>query len=255
MLDFIENAPLWQLAIMAFALMAAAWEAGSRLQARFGRKRHPDDVTDEGYILSGILGLLALLIAFTFGLALDRYETRRALVVTEANALGTAWLRTALLENPAGVRTALRDYTRARVTFSLAPSEKRAAADAAAAAQQEALWQAAIAALGNQKASPLAGTVLAPINEAIDTAATRSAALEARLPASVAVILGLYAIISAGMLGYVVARGGTRQNAASLLLFMMVTLSFVLIEDLDRPRDGAIQVSQKPMVDALAAMK
>lgn len=253
-LQFIETAPLWQLAVLSFALMLFAWEGGGLLQARLRALVHKDDVQDEGYILSGILGLLALLIAFTFGLALDRYETRRELVVTEANALGTAWLRTSLLDDPAPLRAALKDYAKARVDFSLAPPHALAKAHAAANARQVRLWDEAISALGNQKASPLAPTVLAPINDAIDVAATRAAALDARLPASVAVILGLYALISAGMLGYVVARAGSRQRAASILLFMMVTLSFILIEDLDRARDGAIQVSQQPMIDALAAM-
>lgn len=254
-LQFIETGPLWLLAIMSFAVMAIAWELGGRLQARLHRTAHKDDAQDEGYILSGILGLLALLIAFTFGLALDRYETRRELVVTEANALGTAWLRTGLVEQPEPLRAALRDYTKARVDFSLAPHGSRAAAHATANAKQAKLWEEAMRALDNQKASPLAPTLLSPINEAIDTAATRAAALDARLPPSVAIILGLYAAISAGMLGYVVARSGAKQRAASLLLFMMVTLSFVLIEDLDRAREGGIQVSQQPMVDALAAMR
>lgn len=254
-LHFIETAPLWQLAIASFFLMLLAWEGGVLLQARLRRTVQKDDVQDEGYILSGILGLLALLIAFTFGLALDRHETRRELVVTEANALGTAWLRTDLVDNPEPLRDALRDYTKARVDFSLAPPSEMAAVHAAANAKQVKLWNVAVASLGNQKASPLAPTVLGPINEAIDTAATRAAALDARLPASVAIILGLYALISAGMLGYVVARAGGKQRAASVLLFLMVTMSFILVEDLDRARDGAIKVPQGPMVEALAAMK
>ncbi len=253
-LQFIETAPLWQLAVLSFALMLGSWEVGRLLQARLARQLHKDDVPDEGYILSGILGLLALLIAFTFGLALDRYETRRELVVTEANALGTAWLRTSLIDNPAPLRAALKDYAKARVAFSLANASQLSAAHAAANAKQEKLWAEAVAALGDQRTTALASTVLAPINEAIDTAATRAAALDARLPASVALILGLYALISAGMLGYVVAKNGGNQRAASLLLFMMVTLSFLLIEDLDRARDGAIQVPQQPMLEALAAM-
>lgn len=250
----METAPLWQLAILSFAMMLGSWGLGRAFQTRLGRHPNKDDVPDEGYILSGILGLLALLIAFTFGLALDRYETRRELVVTEANALGTAWLRTSLLDNPAALRAALKDYTKARVAFSLASADDITAANAAANAKQAKVWGAAMASLGDQRSSPLAPTVLSPINEAIDTAATRAAALDARLPASVAVILMLYALISAGMLGYVVAKGGRKQRATSVLLFMMVTLSFILIEDLDRARDGAISVSQQPMIDALAAM-
>lgn len=253
-LQFMETAPLWQLAILSFALMLIAWEGGGLLQARLHRNVHKDDVQDEGYILSGILGLLALLIAFTFGLALDRYETRRDLVVAEANALGTAWLRTDIVDNPAPLRAALREYAKARVDFSIAHGDKRPEANAAANAKQAQLWAAALAALGDKKASPLAPMLLAPINEAFDTATARTAALDARLPASIGAILGLYALISAAMLGYVVARAGGRQRAASVLLFMMVTLSFILIEDLDRATDGAVQVSQQPMVDALAAM-
>ena len=252
--QFIETAPLWQLAVCSFAFMLLAWEAGRLLQARLRRSVHKDDAKDEGYILSGILGLLALLIAFTFGLALDRHETRRELVVVEANALGTAWLRTGLLANPEPLRAALREYTRSRVDYSLVSSSQLRAAENAANAKQAVLWSAAITALGDQKATPLAPTILNPLNEAIDAAATRAAALDARLPASVAIILGLYALISAGMLGYVVARAGNKQRAASVLLFMMVTMSFILIEDLDRARDGAIKVSQDPMTALLTTM-
>ena len=106
--------PLGLIGLLSFAGLMGAWEFGVRLGSRSAGDPHRDAA--HGYILSGVFGLLALLIGFTFGMALDRYETRRALVVSEANAIGTAEMRVQLLEAPAGpaLSALLRDYARTR---------------------------------------------------------------------------------------------------------------------------------------------
>ncbi|HPU16762.1 MAG TPA: hypothetical protein PK808_11795, partial [Polymorphobacter sp.] len=88
------------------ALMVLAALAGNQLREYQDRRRTRRDKTptgidgQEGYITSAVLGLLALLMGFTFALAVDRFETRRVLVIAEANAIGSAYLRAQLLPEP-----------------------------------------------------------------------------------------------------------------------------------------------------------
>jgi hypothetical protein len=98
-----ESGPLWLSLLVLFLAMGIASAAGAWLHRRTGSNA-PDDADKEaeGYVLSGVLGLLALLVAFTFGMALNRFEMRRDLVVQEASALGVAYLRTPSSTTPPG---------------------------------------------------------------------------------------------------------------------------------------------------------
>lgn len=209
---------------------------------------------EDGYVLSAVLGLLALLIAFTFGLALNRHEERRALVVVEANALGTAWLRTELLDDPAPVRRLMRDYTRERVAFGHTDGETRDGHAVRAAQLQSRLWEAVMQRLAPHRGTAAVPVVVSPFNEAFDAATSRQAALEARLPDTVLLALGLYCVMSAGMLGFTLAIGGVRHRLPPVMLFALLTLAVGLVLDLDRPRSGSIQVPQGAMHEVLATM-
>lgn len=255
--EFVQRTPLAALALLLLVAMIAARELGGlahRVLTRRGMRAADADGTDEGYILSAVLGLLALLVAFTFSLALNRFEERRTLVVAEANALGTAWLRTSLVDAPAPLRTALRAYARERLAFGLSDGADEIAAEARADALQPQVWDQALAAVRPYRTTALAGLVLDPINQAFDLAGSRHAALAARLPATVLGALCLYALASAGVLGYAMSGAGARHRIASMVMFALVVLAISLILDLDRPRDGAIRVPQGAMTDALRAM-
>jgi hypothetical protein len=251
-----RDAPLPAVALGSVLALIAAREAGAilhRLLRRFADGPEHGGA-DEAYILSATLGLLALLVGFTFSLALDRFDTRRSLVVTEANALGTTYLRTDLLKAPASLRADLRAYAQQRVVFGLASGAAQQEAMVKADRLQSVVWRDAIAATEPLQGSSVTRMLLDPLNEAIDTAARRKAALAARLPTSVLMALGVYSLIAAGMLGYTVAAAGARHRVASILMFMLLALAITLILDLDRPRSGEIQVPQTAMIEAVAAM-
>jgi hypothetical protein len=175
-------------------------------------------------------------------------------VVAEANDLGTAYLRTSLLETPDVLRADLRAYTRERLAYGLSTGGAQEAAAKRADALQTAVWRDAMADVKPFRATALVGVETGPLNDAFDTATKRKAALSARLPTAVLATLALYAVIAAGLLGYTVEGAGGRHRIASLLMFLLLTLAIGLILDLDRPRSGAIEVPQTPMADALAAM-
>jgi len=255
--DFVHKAPLAVIGSALLVAMILARELGGLARRLLARRSAGAEGKggDEGQILAAVLGLLALLIAFTFSLALDHHEQRAGLVVTEANALGTAYLRTDLLENPQPLRDSLRAYTRERLVFGLSDGEAQNAAEQRGAALRDRIWTEATAAVRPYLTTDLAPMVLDPINTAFDAAEARRNALMRRLPTSVLASLGLYVVASAAVLGYALARAQEQHRTAGVVMFALVVLAIHLILDLDRPRSGAIRIPQTTMADTLAAMK
>ena len=105
------------------------------------------------------------------------------------------------------------------------------------------------------RTTPATAFVLAPLNEAFDLASTRAAALAARIPSTVLVVLWFYAVVSAAVLGFTIGGTKARNRNACLVMFVLLALAMGVILDLDRPRGGTIRVPQTPMIEALAAMR
>jgi hypothetical protein len=258
---FFREAPLWGILLVLFLLMGSARELGAWARRREGRvARKEGGATDEGYILTAVLGLLALLVAFSFGMALNRYETRRELVVTEANLLGTAYLRTAVLDDPAKLRRLILQYAEARLAYGQVGGAAQAA-KAAKAAELEAdqlrpqIWAEAVRQIAPNRQTPLAGFVLSPLDAAFAAASERKAELQARMPLVVLVTLCVYFVAAAAVLGYASAHAEARHRVASFALFGLFTLALGVILDLDRPRGGLIDLPQGTMVDTVAMMR
>jgi hypothetical protein len=252
--SIVDILPLWAAALVLFVLLIAACWIGIILRSRAAIERGDD----QGYILSAALGLLALIIAFTFSLALNRYDLRRGLVVQEANAIGTTYLRADLAPEPYRdrLRIIIRHYVDARLALAEAGEDGTAilAADTQATQLQQQLWQTTMAALPAIQPAPAGALLVGAVNDTIDLAATRKAALEARLPASVIAALVLYALISAGILGHATSGNPRRSQISAGVLFVLLTLAITLILDLDRPRVGSIVVSQAPLLDLKATL-
>ena len=208
--------------------------------------------------MSAALGLLALLLGFTFSLALDRYEQRRELVVQEANAIGTSWLRTGFVPGPAQdeLKRLLRAYIDTRLAMAAAGEDQPRidAAEARTALLQASIWASAVPALASAPSQPLAASLGSALNDMFDLASSRHAALAARIPTRVVTVLALYALIAAGILGYAIGAGRLRHRFATTALFVLLAMTIGLILDLDRSRSGAIVVSQAPMTQQRASM-
>jgi len=99
-MSWLETRPLTVIALAIMAALVAAATIGYRGHLWLLHRSGETEPESHDHLLSAVLGLLALLLGFTFSLALNRYEARRDLVVQEANAIGTAWLRAQLLEPP-----------------------------------------------------------------------------------------------------------------------------------------------------------
>jgi hypothetical protein len=207
-----------------------------------------------GAIVAAILGLLAFLLAFTFGMAASCFETRRGLVLDEANAIGSTYLRAALVPEPhrTEIRTLLRDYVDLRVggvepgldVPTLARSEEL----------QGRLWEQAVI-VAEKKPTPITGLFIQSLNELIDLHAKRvTLGVRNRIPLTIWAALYFTAILAMVGVGY--HEGLTSATRTLAALVLVVTFSGVLwlLADLDRPHEGLIKVSQQAMIDIRKSM-
>lgn len=201
----------------------------------------------DAYVVSAVLGLLALLLGFTFSLATDRFDARRLLVLQEANAIGTAYLRSQLLGEPHRTRMSelLVRYTDNRITLAKARPDKAKELLTVNDALIVDLWAATSAAFDSVKTLDFSSEFVDGMNEVIDLDASRKTARLARVPVEVFVVLFVCLVTSAAVLGYVLTQ--LRGRLAAGLLLMLFTLVLLLIVDIDRPVVGGIVESQGPM--------
>lgn len=246
--SFLATTPLWLVALTLFGSMCAASAIGIALRARRDRRRAPGEADgQEGYIVSAVLGLLALLMGFTFSLAVDRFDTRRVLVLQEANAIGTTYLRAQLLVEPHRTRMTnlLLSYVDNRMLLAKAGPDAVSPYLAVNDALIVDMWAATSAAFETIKGRDFSSAYLNSVNEMIDLDTSRKAARLARVPPEVFVVLFIYLITTAGVLGYVLR--GLRGRLAAGFLMLLLTLSLSLIIDINRPVLGLIVESQGPM--------
>jgi hypothetical protein len=239
------------LALFLAVALPLMTEAGRLLRRRLGGKDEEFELGHGGQIASSALALLGLLIAFTFSMAAQRYESRRELVVSEANAISTAYLRSQLFDEPAKGRLggAYADYVRARPAFVAAGLDpaRLDAADARLAMVQARIWAETREAIRTPTGQPLTVGVLIATNEMFDLAASQRAALDARVPLGVRMSLVVFALFTAGIVGWTLEGRSSARPPALLALFVMVACAIGLIADLDQPRGGLIHVPQTPM--------
>lgn len=252
-LTWIDLAPIYLIGMVLLVFMLAATYLGFRMRVRL-ENQSEDDVSRkwradyDGYIVTAVLGLLALLLGFTFSLAIGRYEERRQLVVAEANAIGRAYLRAQLLDAPhrqrlAQLLVAFTDEEIALGTVSYRPAAQRLLVQDDLAITN--LWAATAAAVDVTKSSPVAMNLIQAVNDVIDQNAARRAVRSARIPTEVFAILFVYLVGTAAVLGYVLAFGHGRFAAAFLLVLLCISL--LLIIDIDRPASGGIREPQEAM--------
>jgi hypothetical protein len=248
---WLNATPIILLGLILLVLMGLAAWAGHllrRFRDRRSASKDGEDGGHEGYVVSAVLGLLALLLGFTFALSVDRFETRRGLVLQEANAIGTSYLRAQLLEEPHRTRVSgiLRDYTENRVTLATTAPAKMGPLLETNDRLLVDLWSATAAAFDSVRTLDFSTALLDTVNEVIDLDASRKAARQVRVPGEVFLVLIIYVTVTAGVMGHVLTS--SRGLVATLVLFALVTLSLMLIIDIDRPAAGGISESQGPMI-------
>ena len=252
----LDNFPLW----LVFLLVVSVFELSIEIGYRAGRWRHVRTPGEKdlvvGAMVASILGLLAFILGFTFSLAASRFEARRQVVLKEANAIGTTYLRAQFLPEPEGgtVAQLLREYVDTR----LRGIDSRQTAEAVARSEplQTLLWQQAVSAAAKTPQSYTTALFINSLNEVIDVHSERLlVGLRSRIPSVIwAGLIGL-AVLGMVAMGYQAGLSVTQRSPAMVGLSLAFAVVMVLIADLDRAQEGFLRVSQEAMVDLQATMR
>ena len=219
--------------------------------------RSTDELFDRQIALvrTSTAALVAFLIGFAFSGAASRFIDRLDIIVKEANALGTAYLRADTIAEPqrTELKAALKEYTVDRVT--LLSREGRDQIEpllAKVSGLHERMWRSAVKA--TQDNAPLMAVVLPPINEVIDLHSVHLAMARRHLPIPIMTLLLGTAAISFGMVGFGNGRVGRRFSVIDSIYGAVLAVALWTTIDLDYPGIGIIRVSNLPVVETLAAM-
>lgn len=243
------------LAITAalFAMIVIVNEVGFNI-GRYIQNRTDEEVRSlTGAIQASILGLLALLLGFTFSMSIQRHDNRTEALIAEANAIGTVQLRAQLIPEQyrTGVSDLLKTYVDLRIdvgTIDMTRNEERSDYDARISDVQTQLWSLAVKAVEDDPRPVTSGVFLTALNDLIDAQGKRSALLQMHVPEIVLLLLFLVFVASGGILGYSSGLSGKRVVAPTLMVSFLIALIVFIIIDLDRPKRGLIQVNQSPML-------
>ena len=246
----LDHIPLWALFGATVAIVLLSIEGGYRL-GRY-RRRHCEDEKEApvGAIVAATLGLLGFFLAFTFGLAASRFDGRRQVVVEEANAIGTTYLRAGLLPDghDVKIRMLLGEYVDARLdvvrTGDVAKALRRSEE------LHRELWQEAETIGTQYPGSIMAGLFVQSLNDTIDVHAKRVlVGLQNRMPGVLWGALYLLTILTMTGVGYYDGLTRSTRSIAILVLALTFSTIILLVADLDRPQEGLLTVSQRAMTD------
>ena len=242
------------IAAILFVSMVIAIELGARLGLRLSKKTSEALRSQVNAVQGSLLGILALLLGFTFSQSLQRYDVRSAAVVEEANAIGTAYLRLDLLTDEFRAPSAklMQDYLASRVqagSISIDRVEERDLVLSTSVQLQGQLWQQASLALDISERPATLNLYLQSLNDMFDSNALRDAALTRHIPEPVLFLLYGTFILTGVVVGYASGVAGSRApNGTYVLVALIVVLVFIIV-DLDRPRRGLIEVDQSSLVE------
>jgi hypothetical protein len=250
----LDGIPVLGVFVLIVVVTLVFYEAGFRL-GRWWQVRTPGEQEATGVLVGSIVGLLAFLLAITMGMASDRFDARRGLVLEEANAIGTTYLRAGYLPEPA--RTEIRDRLREYAPLRVATSDRdqvQANIDRSVVLQNE-IWSIGEDVARTTDQGDLVSLFLDSTNQVIDLHESRIVAgIYARVPETVLLLLLVGSALTLGMVGY--SAGLTLRRGVLSAIVLAITLGAVLtlVVDLDRPRDGFLTVSQQPILDVIKSI-
>ena len=221
---------------------------GNAVLSRY-RTKDSETSQDLGVIQTATLTLLALIIGFTFSMAIDRHDQREVLEESEANAIGTEYLRADLLPPAAANKTKelLKEYVDQRILFySKQPHEVVIKIRQRTEDLQEALWNEVLP-HARAQANPMMALVISGMNDVLNSQGYVQAAWWNRIPNTAWTLMASIAICANLLVGF--GARNFKKNIGVFLIFPFVTsVSFFLIADIDSPRGGVIRIEPKNLI-------
>jgi hypothetical protein len=246
---WVANASVLEATAALLALLILSFGLGYFFHIRsFGSaKTTSAEAGQEALIVSAVMAVVGLLIGFTFSLSVQRFEERRMLVVTEANAIGTAYLRSQLLEEPDRTRLSnlLSVYTDNRILLAGAQRDRKELLERNDRLLTE-IWAAVSAASKTPRGQAISTPLLFAFNDLIDHDTLRKSARVTQIPGLVMAMLYVFLIASAVIVGFVLS--GHRQRMIAIVMLLLLTFAIGIIVDLNSPTSGSIRESQQPML-------
>lgn len=253
-MDFLLDQP-WLLGLLAALFLAGMIEAGRHTAARFKIQEDPNRKDQMVALRDGLFVLTGLLFGFTLALAASRFAERRTLLIEEADAVETTYLRAATLAEPTRgqARELLREYVGARLDFDGAGLDSSRAEEAANHAKQiqERLWEGVVEITKTDR-SAVSAAYMNSLNEVIDLHEKRISSLENRIPSSIWLLIFCVSTIAIFSRGLTLARGFWMTVVIAPLT---VAIVITLIADVDSPSSGLIRLDQRAMLRLKADME
>ena len=235
-------------AIVCFVFFEIGFRVGRWWQDRMpGEQEGPTDM-----LVGSLLALMAFVLAITMGMAADRFDARRGLVLAEANAIGKAYLQADYLPEAEAeeLQELLREYAPLRIAeVGTTPAELLAKAAASEPLRQQ-MWAIVVEAARSGYLSDLMSSLGESVSELESLNESRIVAgVYARVPESIMLLLLVGSALALGMVGY---NGGLTRHRSLLsatVLILALGIVTTLVVDLDRPQDGFLTVSQQALKD------
>ncbi|OHB49406.1 MAG: hypothetical protein A2Y10_19440 [Planctomycetes bacterium GWF2_41_51] len=256
---WLDYFPMWGIFVLTIAVVMVSMRIGRYLGNR--RRRKPDHESEAslGTIIGSTLGLLGFLIVFSFGLAAERFQQRKQILLDEINAIGTTHLRAGLLAEPHKneIRDLLKQYVdiRANLPNIIMQSEKLEDARNRSEELQEEIWDHVEAFAKAARDSEMDALFIESLNKMIDLHTVRITVFHYRIPTTIWAVLYFTTIVSMLTVGYQAGISGKSSLKVGIVLALIFTIVIMLIVDLDRAASGSLQVSQKPMLELQHKLK
>jgi hypothetical protein len=238
----IRNFPLLVFALGFIVLWLAAL-TGAYLRRR---RRNVDEAEQEdlALILTAALTLLALIIGFSFSMAVTRYDLRKTYEAEEANAVGTEYIRAGLLgtDDATKVRELLRSYLNQRISFYTTRDVQHLEQINAYTAELQAHLWAIVQVAAVAQPTPVVALAVSGMNDVLNSQGYTQAAWWNRIPTAAWGLMLAVAIGCNFLFGYKARRPTEEQTREFLILPLIVSIAFVLIAEMDTPRGGFIRV-------------
>ena len=249
-LSFIYNISLWLIGLLFILILLLTLEVGHQIGLK--QRDHWEEKETAGgkLVLTSMLALLGLILSFTYLASVQRFELRKQSAITEANALGTAFLRADLVAEPRSteLKEALLDYARTRVvrdednkSRKFTPEERNAFLRITLE-QQEKLWPLTEKIVLQSKPGPIETALVTSINQVLDVHTLRVAAGLDKLPTAVTLMMLFIAAAALGVAGFNAGIYGKMSRGRMTTFALVLTLIMFIIQDYDRPSEGMIRV-------------
>ncbi|MDC3957004.1 bestrophin-like domain [Polyangium jinanense] len=251
----LDQFPLWMLLGGTIVTLLLAVEGGYRLGTYRLRRSEQEHGAHVLALVTTTMGLLALVLAFTFNLAANRFEARKQIVVDEANTIETTYLRAGLLPGDRGakVREMLREYVDVRLEAVRLGNVEHALRRSEELHRE--LWKEAESVGRDQPESTVVGLFIQSLNRTIELHAMRvKVAVRGGIPDALWAALYLIAILNLLAVGYHAGLVKTPRSPTLATVVMSLSVVLMLTADLDHPQEGAMKVSQQAMIDVRRTM-